>query len=121
MPKATYVALLRAVNVGGNNKLPMAELREIFAACGGENVRSYIQSGNVIFHGLPKMCGVLPDKIHGRYGFRPPLVLRSIEQIEAAIPNNPFLKTGASIDRLPVMFLASQPSPAAVASLDPHR
>lgn len=44
-----YVALLRGINVGGNNKVPMAELRETVGRIGGEDVRTYINSGNVIF------------------------------------------------------------------------
>ena len=45
----TYLALLRGINVGGNNKLPMKDLVEMFVAAGASDVRAYIQSGNVIF------------------------------------------------------------------------
>jgi uncharacterized protein (DUF1697 family) len=46
----TYSALLRGINVGGHKKVPMAELRELLTKSGLENVQTYIQSGNVIFH-----------------------------------------------------------------------
>jgi uncharacterized protein (DUF1697 family) len=45
----TYIALLRGINVGGHKKLPMAELRTLLIRFGLENVKTYIQSGNVIF------------------------------------------------------------------------
>lgn len=49
MASKRYVALLRGINVGGNNKIPMADLREVFSTAGHADVRSYIQSGNVVF------------------------------------------------------------------------
>jgi uncharacterized protein (DUF1697 family) len=121
MPKETYVALLRAVNVGGKNKLPMAELREMFAAAGCEAVRSYIQSGNVVFRGGPKMCEEIPSQIAARFGFQPPIVLRSMHEMETAIANNPYLAEGAPPESLHVMFLADQPGAEAVRQLDPQR
>ena len=52
-----YVALLRGVNVGGRNKLPMVELRDAFTAAGCTGVRTYIQSGNVVFEAAPTWPG----------------------------------------------------------------
>jgi uncharacterized protein (DUF1697 family) len=125
MPKATYVALMRAVNLGGKNKLPMLELRQMFEAAGCEAVRSYIQSGNVIFRGSPRMCAALcskiPEQIGARYGFQPPVVLRSTEELEEAIANNPYLAAGVPEELLHLMFLADEPGAAAVKQLDPHR
>ena len=57
---ATYLALLRGINVGGKNKLPMKDLTEIFIAAGCENVRTFIQSGNVIFRASPALSQQLP-------------------------------------------------------------
>jgi uncharacterized protein (DUF1697 family) len=56
----TRVALLRGINVGGKNKLSMKDLIAIFVASGCESVRSYIQSGNVIFDGAPEVVADLP-------------------------------------------------------------
>ena len=53
MSANTYVALLRGINVGGKHKLPMKELSEVFSACKCRDVRTYIQSGNVVFCAPP--------------------------------------------------------------------
>ena len=56
-----YVALLRGVNVGGKNKLPMADLRDIFTAAGCAAVQTYIQSGNVVFKAAPDLAERAPE------------------------------------------------------------
>ena len=56
-----YAALLRGVNVGGKNKLPMADLRDIFTAAGCAAVQTYIQSGNVVFEAAPDLAGRVPE------------------------------------------------------------
>lgn len=126
MPGAKlYVALLRGVNVGGKNKLPMKDLVSICGAAGCVNVSSYIQSGNVIFSAAPKEAARLPAlisaQIEKRFGHKPPLILRTKEQLEEAFHNNPFIKMGAPEETLHVMFLANEPTPASVASLDAQR
>ena len=122
---STYVALLRGVNVGGNNKLPMKDLVEIFAEAGCVQVRHFIQSGNVIFSAPPalaaKIPALIPLAIAKRFGFSPPVQLRSAKQLAEVIANNPFLKLGMAEDFLHVAFLADKPSAANVAKLDPDR
>lgn len=121
----TYVALLRGINVGGKNKLPMKDLVDMFAAAGCEAVRSFIQSGNVIFHAEPEISAQVPGLVAGqiaeRFGYRTPVVLRTLDQFRDVTLNNPFLQLGAPEDTLHVMFLADVPSPARIATLDPHR
>ena len=56
-----YVALLRGINVGGKNKLPMVELRDAFTAAGCTGVRTYIQSGNVVFEAALDLAGRVPE------------------------------------------------------------
>lgn len=123
--KLTQVALLRGINVGGKNKVPMKDLIEIFAATACAGVRTYIQSGNVIFNAAPGHCERLPDMITAqiakRFGFKVPVVLRTAEQLGKVIRNNPFLKAGAAEHELHVMFLADAPSSRAVQDLDPDR
>jgi uncharacterized protein (DUF1697 family) len=122
---ATHVALLRAVNVGGKNKLPMKDLVEIFEATGCRDVCSYIQSGNVIFSAPTRVAARLPGRIGAqiatRFGHQPPVILRTAEQLRDVVRNNPFLGTGALEETLHVMFLADQPSPEAAGKLDPDR
>lgn len=92
MPK--YVALLRGINVGGNNMIKMETLRETFASVGFENVKSYINSGNLIFETAKTDDGKLAKKIHdaiqNNFGFNISVMVRSMAEIEAIIAKNPF-------------------------------
>ncbi len=84
-----YVALLRGINVGGNNMIKMETLREVLAALGFENVKSYINSGNLVFE--TKKIGrskVLAKKIHeailkAEFGFDISVMVRPMSEIEA--------------------------------------
>jgi uncharacterized protein (DUF1697 family) len=120
-----YVALLRGINVAGKNKLPMKTLAAIFEAAGCADVRTYIQSGNVVFRVPRAKASRLPEKvaqaIEEQLGFRSPVVMRTSEELEAVVQGNPFLRAGADPVSLHVMFLADRPSAAAVATLDPNR
>jgi uncharacterized protein (DUF1697 family) len=119
------LALLRGINLGGKNKVPMKDLTGMFVEAGCKNVQTYIQSGNVIFNAAPGVAARLADLISAqiakRFGYRTPVVLRTRKQLGKVIANNPFLAAGAPEDTLHVMFLAEVPSPPRVASLDPDR
>lgn len=121
----TYLALLRGINVGGKNKLPMHDLLALFAEAGYPNARSYIQSGNVIFSADPNAVAPLPDfitaRVAERFGYRVPVVLRTANQLDAVIRENPFAGDGVADETLHVLFLAATPSAARVATLDPDR
>lgn len=125
MDASTFVALLRGVNVGGKNKLPMKDLAAMFAAAGCQDVRTYIQSGNVVFTAAPRVADQLPALIAARieqaFGYRTPVVMRTTEQLAEVAAHNPFLTAGAAADSLHVLFLADPPSPDRIATLDPHR
>jgi uncharacterized protein (DUF1697 family) len=123
---ATHVALLRGINVGGKNLLPMKELAEEFAAAGCGNVQTFIQSGNVIFSAPPgkdesALAQLLAARLAERFGYTAPLVLRTIEELRAAIANNPYLAMGAPEETLHVMFLTATPDASRVEKLDPDR
>jgi len=120
----THVALLRGINVGGKNPLPMKDLVRIFEAAGGRNVRTYIQSGNVIFEGAasaPKIAEAVAKSISKQFGYRVPVILRTAEQLLATIRGNPFLAKGVDHKWLHVYFLAETPSTACCATLDAKR
>jgi uncharacterized protein (DUF1697 family) len=126
MEKVTVfqVALLRGINVGGKNLLPTKDLARMFAEAGCADVRTYIQSGNVVFKapaGAPKVAEVVAANIEKRFGFRIPVILRTSEQLVRTIRDNPFIGTGVDKKWLHVYFLASVPSAGAIASLDPAR
>lgn len=120
-----YLALLRGVNVGGNNKLPMRDLAALFAAAGCGRVRTYIQSGNVVFRASADIAAGLPSllaaQLAERFNCRTPVILRTAAQVGAVLRTNPYLAPGADENALHVLFLAGVPSAERVAALDPDR
>jgi uncharacterized protein (DUF1697 family) len=125
MNRTTNVALMRGLNVGGANRMPMTDLSQFFVEAGCNNVRTYIQSGNVIFQAsqskLEKLPALIAKSIGERFGFKVPVVLRTVEQLGETIQNNPFLKAGAEESTLHVYFLANVPDARNVSGLDPER
>jgi uncharacterized protein (DUF1697 family) len=113
-----YVALLRGINVGGNNLVPMKELCALFAASGCTNVSSYIQSGNVLFDAQAKASAGLAPRIEAaiakRFAVATPVQLRTAAELAAVIDNLPFDDAA----RVYVGFLAAAPSKAQVTALD---
>src|SRR5262249_11233783 len=124
-PTMKHVALLRGINVGGKNMLPMADLAKMFAAAGCADVKTYIQSGNVVFGADATTVKGLADRIAAaiarKFDLRVPVVLRSARERAAVIAGNPFLKRGVDEKALHVAFLAASPAAAAAAGLDPQR
>jgi uncharacterized protein (DUF1697 family) len=120
----THVALLRGINVGGKNTLPMKDLVKIFSDAGCTSVRTYIQSGNVIFEapaGAPGIGDKVAAAITKRFGFRVPVILRTSQQLLKTIRDNPFLPAVEDQRWLHVYFLADAPNAGAIAGLDPAR
>jgi uncharacterized protein (DUF1697 family) len=120
-----HIALLRGINVGGKNKLPMKDLVAMFTAAGCADVQSYIQSGNVVFGAKPALAARVPAlvgaAIEARFHFRPPLVLRTAAELMQAARANPYLRAGVDEAWLHLAFLADRPTAAHVAGLDPGR
>lgn len=118
------MALLRGVNVGGRNKLPMAALRDMFTEPGCEAVRTYIQSGNVVFEAAQDLAERVPEivtsAIRRRFGFETAVVVRSKEEMQQVADSNPF-DTSGDPRFLHVAFLQDTPGAEAVARLDPER
>ena len=125
MTTGIHVALLRGINVGGKNKLLMRDLSAMFVEVGCEDVRTYIQSGNVVFRADPALARRVPDLIGeamaARFGYRVPVLTRTGSELAAILGANPFLGRGAEVGQLHVGFLADQPEAAAVDALDPDR
>jgi uncharacterized protein (DUF1697 family) len=120
-----HVALLRGVNVGGKNKLPMKDLAAMFADAGCGSVRTYVQSGNVVFTATPALAATLPDRITERiaerFGFRSPVMLRTADELRRVVANSPFPPEEMPPTALHVLFLADVPTQRRVAALDPDR
>lgn len=91
-----YIALFRAINVLGKNLLPMKELKEILSKLGAEEVRTYIQSGNVVMNHKEKDAKKLSNKIKAAikksHGFEPNVLLLEQKDVEKAFISNPFPK-----------------------------
>lgn len=88
-----YVILLRGINVGGKNVLPMQELRSLLAADGFDNVRSYIQSGNILVASKKVVkAEEIASLIQKKFGFLPSTLVLSEKQFIGAAKANPFLE-----------------------------
>ena len=122
-PSNTYVALLRGINVGGRNMLPMSKLVAMFLEEGCGGVATYIQSGNVVFRAPATLAARLPDRIEkaitDRVKLRVPVVLRSSAELRRITKANPFLRRGIDESHLHVAFLSGRPAAARGAGLDP--
>ena len=123
----TFVGLLRAVNVGGKNRISMAELRDALRACGLDQVSTVLQSGNVLFQSTEPEQAVasrIGQAIEDEFGLRIGVVVRSVDALSAVVAvGNPLLATRRELDpaTLHVTFLSELPAAAAVAKLDPDR
>ena len=120
-----YVALLRGINVGGKNMLPIKDLIAMFTDAGCSAVRTYIQSGNVVFEARQDLANTIPAliaaAISDRFGARVPVITRTAAELREVARSNPFLRAGVDTGTLHVMFLANSPEAGKVASLDPNR
>jgi len=104
-----YVALLRGINVGGNNMIKMETLRVTFESLGFENVKSYINSGNLAFNTAKTDDGKLAKTIHDvikvEFGFDISVMVRTIAEIEEIIGRNPFIGQFKNDKDVHVFFL----------------
>jgi uncharacterized protein (DUF1697 family) len=120
-----HVALLRGINVGGKNLVPMRALAEVFAEAGCTEVRTWIQSGNVVFRAPDGVATRVPARVgaalQARFGFRVPVVTRTAAELHRVVRENPFLGDGEDEGCLHVAFLAERPGAGRVAALDPAR
>mgnify|MGYP001819876007 CR=1 FL=1 len=109
-----YIALLRGINVGGNHKLPMAELKALLEGLGLEHVKTYIQSGNVVFQGKAddrdKLTEEISLAIETSHGFAPKVLLLEMDELALAMSSNPFPQGEVDPKTLHLYFLASVPT-----------
>lgn len=123
MPNSTYIALLRGINVSGQKKIKMADLRVLMGNLGYAEVQTYIQSGNIVFKTEPEQVEILAEKIkagiQAEYGWEVPVLVMQAADIQSAIAGYPWTDKG---DRTPeqiyLTFLENAPEPERVAALD---
>ena len=121
----TYVALLRGINLG-SRRLPMKDLARIFEDAGCEDVRTCIQSGNVVYRAgaalARRVPGLIEAAIADRFGFDAPVVTRTAAELAAVVRANPYAEEAeANPKSVHVGFLRERPSARAVSALDPDR
>jgi uncharacterized protein (DUF1697 family) len=117
-----WIALLRGINVGGNNILPMAQLTRHFEALELTNVKTYIQSGNVVFDavaGSPKsIATAIALRIEAAHGFLPRILLLGVNDLQAAVDANPFADAVGDPKSVHFYFLEQRPKKPALSALD---
>lgn len=111
---ATHVALLRGINVGGRNKVPMADLREVVTSLGHAGVTTYIQTGNVLFStagtDTSAMAVALESAITERFGIWSSVVVLSRDELAGVLAGNPYREEPDG-RRVHVLFLGAEPAP----------
>src|SRR5437660_10225720 len=114
-----YFSMLRGINVGPHKRMKMDTLRESFEALGFQQVKTYIQSGNVIFQAAKLSPATLSKKIEERivsdFGFAVDVISRTRDEMDKVIKGNSFLKeSGIDPSKLHVAFLSDVPTAVAV-------
>lgn len=108
----TSIVLLRGINVGGKNKLPMKELVAILEELGFEEVRTYIQSGNAVVQSrrkpAAKMSSQIAAAIDAAHGFEPSVLILSLKELESAMESNPFPKAAKEPKSLHLFLLSKK-------------
>ena len=112
---AVIISLLRGVNVGGHRKIKMDELRALYEALGCGDVKTYVQSGNVVFtikdRDAPAIRERIEKAIDRKFGFHADVIVRTATEMRDVIARNPFAKReDIEPNKLLVSFLAAQPS-----------
>jgi uncharacterized protein (DUF1697 family) len=118
---SVWIALLRGINVGGNNVLPMRELTELIETAGCSGVKTYVQSGNAVFRSSMTTAAQLAKRIARgvaeRRNFEPSVLVLSIREMEQAVAANPFSEAESDPRSLHVFFLAEPPKRPYIAPL----
>ena len=122
---ARVILLLRGINVGGRNKLPMATLREHLEQLGGSEVTTYVQSGNAVLNLSTSQAktidATLSQAIARDQGFEPRVLCLTAAELLAAIEQNPFPQADDAPTTVHVSFLEREPAAGAEAELNALR
>jgi uncharacterized protein (DUF1697 family) len=119
----TFISILRGINVSGQKKILMAELKAIYESLKLKDIITYIQSGNVIFKSEKSLSDLefaakIEKAIYKKYGFEVPVIIRNKDEIQKIISINPFLKEkNMEEKRLYVTFLSEIPAKKNIESI----
>jgi uncharacterized protein (DUF1697 family) len=120
-----FISLLRGINVGGNKKIAMAELRAVYESLGLAGARTLLQSGNIIFRAdgegetLAMLTGRIENAIEAHFGFHVAVIMRTRDDLDGIITEQPFSAGQlAEPSKIAVAFLAETPTAAALVALN---
>lgn len=111
---SVLISMLRGVNLGSHNRIKMEDLRALYESLGFESVRTYVQSGNVVFRtkqtNATKVATKIQDAIEKKFKFRPAVIVRTTEDLRKAVAQTPF-EASRKLEpaKILVTFLASEP------------
>lgn len=120
----TYISILRGINVSGQKLIRMTDLEKLYEGLGLSNIITYIQSGNVIFKTdinstVKELSLKIEEAIQQKYGFNVPVIIRTLEEMQAAIESNPFQKGPDSVSqKLYITFLEEKPQLADIEKIN---
>ncbi len=121
----TYIALLRGINIAGNHMLPMKVLKVLFEDNGCSDVRTYIQSGNVVFcsrtSDRARLEKRLASAVAKSHGFETTVLVLTTEELESAAAGNPFPEAEDNPRSVHLFFLAAAPKDPGIPSVEAMR
>ena len=119
---STFIALLRGINVGGQKKITMTDLKKLFEVSGFTNVQTYIQSGNVIFESQNSNTKAIKNqiekKVKEKYKFDVEVFITSNNELKNILRKNPFIKKKKDAERFYVTFLSEKPDSVNISKLN---
>ena len=123
MSTSTYIALLRGINIGPHKRIKMEALQRSLRELGFADVKTYIQSGNVVFKtattDTTRLANKIEKKLLSAFGFPVPAIVRTPSELHQLVQKNSFLKeAGIDTSKLHVTFLSGSPEKAVLKSLD---
>jgi uncharacterized protein (DUF1697 family) len=116
-----YVVLLRGINVGGHNKLPMADLRTLLTSNGYTGVSTYIQSGNILLSSDKNSASInehIEGLIREKFNYNIPVITISVDELQKCFEENPYLKSKEDVKFLHVTFLNDAPQISTIENLN---
>jgi uncharacterized protein (DUF1697 family) len=118
---ASQVLMLRGINIGSSRRVPMAQLRELLTGAGYENVRTYVQSGNVVLTSAAKPAELEREAarlIAARFGFEVPVIARTRAELAKVVEANPLGEVAENPKRYQVSFLSAKLDAETVRALE---
>lgn len=119
-----YISILRGINVGGKRIISMSDLKQLYAGAGFCNLKTYIQSGNILFDSPSdatdlELATQIEKLIFEAYQFEVPVIIRTITALQEALSENPFYQPQeTNIEQLHLTFLKHYPTPEALITME---